>query len=116
MRRSELLAKPPADLSSEPGYREWKKPTFGACSVCGATGRLERHHVIALQHCRMLGAPLFDLRDSMLLGAHCRCHRDQTSAAARIPLSKVPPEAREFAVELLGEPAAEEYLARFYAG
>jgi hypothetical protein len=117
VRRSPLLAKPPADRSGEPGYRAWHAPVYGCCEVCAAgPGRLERHHVIHAQHVRAIDpAREWDLANSLLLFTHCRCHRDHTSAAARLPASKIPAEALEFAVELLGQERTEDYIARYYA-
>jgi len=116
MRRTDLRPRPPADHRSEPGYREWTKPTYGHCAVCGEEGPLERHHVIKRQHLRAEGLPVWDLRNSMLLGRYCRCHSRHTNAAVLIPLAAVPVEAQLYAVELLGEARAADYLARFYAG
>lgn len=40
---------------------------------------------------------------------------DHHHAVRRLPVSKVPPAAVEFAVELLGTNAAQLYLHRYYA-
>lgn len=116
MKRTPLIARAPVDHSGEPGYREWKTPSYGRCAVCGKWGLLIRHHVILEQHLRAIGAPAYDLRNAMRIGAGyvCACHRQQTSAVNRIPLAKVPDVAIEFAHELLGE-AAESYLTRYYS-
>jgi hypothetical protein len=115
LRRTELRLVPPVDRRGEPGYRAWHSTVFGNCAVCGiGTQRLERHHVVAEQHLRAIGVPCWDLRDSLLVGAHCRCHRNHTTAASRIPASKLTPESIEFAIEVLGAEVAELYLERYY--
>jgi hypothetical protein len=118
VKRSPLVAKPPVDHSGEPGYREWKTPSYGPCMVCGKWGLLFRHHVILEQHLRAMGAPAYNLRNAMQIGAGyvCVCHRQQTSATKRIAASKIPAAALEYAEELLGEEGAGEYMARYYSG
>ena len=116
MRRSTLRALPPVDRTGEPGYRAWHAPVYGRCAVCGAGPmRLERHHVIAEQHVRAAHGDPWDLRDSWLLGAHCRCHSRHTTAAQRLPASGIPAPAIEFAIELLGAEPADLYFDRYYA-
>ena len=116
MRRVPLRLVAPVDRSGEPGYRAWHAPVFGHCSVCGeGPGRLERHHVVHEQHVRAEGGAPWDLRNSWLLGTHCPCHSRHTSAAQRLPASKLPAEAIEFAIELLGAGPADLYFDRYYA-
>lgn len=115
MRRVPLEPKPPPDRTSEPGYREWHQPLFGRCECCGRPGRLLRHHVILEQHVRALDGDPWDLRNAIKLGVHCRCHAQHHLAAARLPCSKVPAPAIEFASELLGPGPADLYFDRYYA-
>lgn len=115
MKRTPLVAKPHVN-GSGPGRSEWKAPVYGYCAACGKHGLLLRHHVILEQHVRTAGGDPWDLRNSMTLGYYaCACHRDHHHAVRRLPLAKVPDVAIAFAVELLGEERAADYLARFYA-
>ena len=76
--------------------------------------RLERHHVIAEQRVRREGGDPWDLRNSWLLGAYCKCHSRQTTAAERLPAAKIPPDAVEFGIELLGQERWELEVERYY--
>lgn len=114
MRRTELRAVPPPDRTSEPGYREWHAPVYGRCAVCGERGRLVRHHVVMAQHCQAEGADPWDLRNSMGLGMHCRCHRAHHAAAERIRVACLPDAAIDFCVDVFG-PGAGAYLSRYYS-
>lgn len=114
MRRVPLRTAPPADHSSQPGWREWTAAVFGDCAACGHPGRLERHHVVHAQHVRD-PAKVFDLRNSLLLGVHCRCHSRHTTAAERLPASAITADNLAFMLELLGEDAAALYIGRYYA-
>jgi hypothetical protein len=76
---------------------------------------LERHHVITEQTVRREHGDPWNLCNSMELGRYCACHRRHTSAAGRLPLTAVPDAALAFAVDLLGEARAADYLARYYA-
>lgn len=117
MRRSPLLAKPPPDHRGEPGYWAFKARTNGECPICGQKGQLLRHHVIREQDVRAAKGDPWALANSIWIGVYCRerCHRRHHSHFRQIPLALVPPEAREFVIEVLGEPAADEYLRRYYA-
>ncbi len=116
MRRTPLIPRPPADHSHEPGYREWHAAISGRCEVCGMRGPLERHHVVAEQVVRREHGAVWDLSNSLELGRYCACHRRHTNAVSRLPRSAVPPSAERFAVELLGEDRAADYLSRYYSG
>jgi 5-methylcytosine-specific restriction endonuclease McrA len=116
MKRSPLRTRPAVDHRDEPGYGAWHAPVFGLCAVCGARGRLVRHHVVLAQHVRALSGPAWDLRNAMALGYFaCCCHRDHHHAVRRIPLARVPAAAIAFADELLGDAMAHAYLTRYYA-
>jgi hypothetical protein len=106
---------PRADHRSEPGFYAWKAPSFGCCAVCGVDGLLIRHHCVTENRVRREGGNPYDLRNALGLGAWCPCHRQHHSSAAKLPLSSVPPAAIAFAVELLGQDAAEAYMHRYYA-
>lgn len=116
MRRSTLKPAPPVDHRNEPGYREWHKPVFGDCARCGeGEQRLERHHLFHEQHVRAIRPDLvWDLRNSLKLGAYCRCHSRHTTAAERLSASLIDHEARAFGVEVFGEDAMELHIARYY--
>lgn len=113
MRRTPLLAKPPTDHSSEPGYKAWHAAVYGNCAVCDHPGRLERHHVLHEQHV-VDPARVWDLANSLLLGVHCRCHSRHTTAAERLPASAITAQNLAFMVELLGEDRAADYVVRYY--
>lgn len=117
MKRSPLVIKPPVDRSGEPGYRAWHQRQFGRCRCCGKPGLLVRHHCVLEQHIRAIGGDPWDLRNGLLLGAgySCRCHRDHHAACRRLPASKLPPEAIEFAIELLGAEQADAYIETYYS-
>jgi hypothetical protein len=115
VKRTPLRARP-VDHSGEPGYRAWKKAEHGSCAACGARGLLLRHHVIHEQHVRALGGDPYDLRNAIQLGYYaCACHREHHAAVRRLPRAILPPEAVEFATELLGAGPAEAYLSRYYS-
>lgn len=115
MRRTPLRLVAPPTHTDEPGYRAWHAAVWGRCAVCDQPGRLIRHHVVLEQHVRAAGGAPYDLRNALPLGYYaCSCHRDHHHAVRRLPLARVPPAAVEFAIELLGEPAAIDYLARYY--
>lgn len=98
--------------------RRWKEPRWGRCRVCGAWGRILRHHVVYRQHVRRAGGDEWALTNSLDVGALgvCDCHARHHSGAARIPVSVLPPQAVDFARRLLGEAAAEVYMRRYYGG
>jgi 5-methylcytosine-specific restriction endonuclease McrA len=97
------------------GEQAWKRPRWGSCQVCGKKGWLVRHHVVYRQVVEREGGDPWDLDNSMFLGRDCRCHGRQHSKHTRLPLEAVPPDAVQFARELLGDDRAREYLARQYA-
>jgi hypothetical protein len=76
-----------------------------------------RHHVALEQHVRREGGDPWDQRNAMLLGVFCRCHGDHhaPNGQRKLPLRKVPPAAVRFAVDLMGQDRAVEYLSRHYA-
>lgn len=116
LRRSTMRPTPPVDHRSEPGYSAWHKPVWGYCAACDeGLQRLERHHVFHEQHVRAVRPDLvWDLRNSLKLGAHCRCHSRHTTAAERLSASLIGDEARTFGIEVFGDGAMELYVARYY--
>lgn len=117
MKRTPLRSKPRTDHSSEPGYDTFKRWVWGECAGCGKRMLCLRHHVLTERLVRREGGDPWDLRNSVLIGAgyDCACHKAHHHATRRLPRSKVPAEAVEFAIELLGEARAADYLARHYA-
>lgn len=115
-RRTSLRARPKRVLRT-PEETAWKKPVRGFCDCCSRPcWRLEHHHVVSQNRIKQEGRHdmLWDPRNGMYL--HPDCHERHTNASRRIPLSKVPEDARQFAVELLGFHPAILYLSRYYAG
>lgn len=80
---------------------------------CGARA-VQRHHVLYRQLLRREGGDPDD--DRNLVDVCLACHGGQHGRANAIRLAVLPDSVFEFAAELLGAPAAYEYLARFYAG
>lgn len=102
---------------AEPGRAAWKAAHSGRCEGCGRRGPLVRHHVVEEQDVRRYGGDPWDLRNAMELGRYCRCHADHHAPNGRgkLPLARVPRAAVEFAVLLVGEDRAVNYLRRHYA-
>lgn len=117
----------------EPGEAEWKRPRWGRCKVCNAHGRVVLHHLVSERKVRdatsleqQAAGIAWDRRNAIPIGApdvwrsggetDCRCHRWHHDHFARIPFALVSAEAREFAVEILGEGPAVEYWRRHYEG
>lgn len=117
LKRTSLLRKRPAK-TIEPGAYEYKKVELGRCQVCGAPGLVRRHHIVYEQHVRRAGGDPYSLANSMWIGIEghtCQCHPRHHSGMARIPLDLIPDTAMAFAVDLLGEDRAADYLCRRYA-
>jgi hypothetical protein len=92
-------------------------PRVAKCEVCGKRGPVTRHHVVYRQHVRNYGGDQWDPANSMLVGdryGNCTCHAQHHAGARRIPTSKVPAAALEFAVRLMGRHAAVAYFRRYY--
>ena len=106
-----------AQRRAEPGYFAWHRARQGVCAICGESGLVFRHHVVLEQHVRTEHGDPWNRANSLDIGAWCEagCHELHHSAAKRIPRSKIPPAAIDFAVELLGEARTSAYLARYYA-
>ncbi len=85
------------------------------CMACGdllETGGWHAHHVVTQQHIRRADGDVWDPRNAMRLCAPC--HDAHHSRQRPIPYSAVPPDALEFADELLGRDGAEAFFARYY--
>lgn len=105
----------PAGVEEDYGARaEWKTARRGKCAVCGQRGVVLRHHVITERHVREANGDPWDLRNSMDVGAFCRCHANHHAAVRRIPLDLVPDAALTFAVDLYGDVKAAAYFVRYY--
>lgn len=108
---------PTVDSVDSPGG--WSDyPDVAECEVCGKRGPVTRHHVVYQQHVRNYKGDEWDPANSMLVGAkfgRCTCHaRHHAGGEGRIPMSKVPESARQFAINLLGAAAAHYYFRRYY--
>lgn len=86
---------------------------------CGRKA-IHRHHCVYAQHLRARAGrdrALFRkwFKDERGLVPVChRCHASHHNAVDRIPLTVLPDSVFEFAAEVLGGPAAWEYLTRRY--
>ena len=93
----------------------WKLAVLhkGLCVVTGNRPE-QSHHVVTRQKLRKIGREdaWWDARNGVPVTT--RAHQRHHSRHAPIPLSSLPPEALEFAAEVLGD-AAPDYLRRFYA-
>jgi hypothetical protein len=91
------------------------------CVACGKRA-VHRHHACYAQELRRVAGKdaarfraLF--KDDRNLVAVCvHCHVDHHNVVKRLPLSVLPDSVFEFAAEVLGGPAAYEYLVRRYEG
>jgi hypothetical protein len=83
--------------------------------VCGCGQRAAQlHHVVYQQHVRRHNGDLTD--DRNLAPVAWRCHHEHHSRRRPLPMHCLPGSVFEFARELMGGPAAYEYLARRYDG
>lgn len=100
-----------------PGEREWKTPRWGRCENCGwiAVVPLHGHHVVARQVLARAGLNQWDERNKMSLCPRCHFEHEYGMENRKIGLEKVPERALAFAVDVLGEDQAAEYLQRHYA-
>jgi hypothetical protein len=97
--------------------KRWRSALGTRCghpSCPGHVEALELHHCVYAQHVRAAGGDLFDPRNALTIGRDC--HGSHHQRVYVIPLTALPDAALEFAVELLGRPAAYEYLRRRYSG
>lgn len=112
MKRTGLRSRPRRKPSIERVLaRDFRAAVFakGSC-LCGASPT-DPHHVVYQQHLRG-EHPLWDPRDGVPL---CRpCHEAHHNGSRRVPCSRLPDEALEFAFEVLGAYAS-DYLTRRYA-
>ena len=112
----------------EPGEAAWKRKRYGRCAVCGTYGRVIRHHLLIEQEIRreataeqLAAGAAWDPRNALAVGApmplggRCTCHADHHSAKRRIPYARIPAEAKEFAVEILGHAKAYAWYQRYYS-
>ena len=84
------------------------------CGSCGTRrGPFHLHHVIYRQEVRRNRGNQKDPANLMPLCVPC--HQDHHARKRPVPLARVPAEAVEFAVRLLGEDRAHVYLTRRYA-
>lgn len=83
--------------------------------VCGCGRRaVHRHHVVYEQEVRRVGGSVRDARNLVPV-AH-DCHGAHHARARPLPVHVLPDSAFDFATELMGAPAAFEYLSRRYSG
>lgn len=104
----------PADIA---GREAWAAATAAdpRCACCGRGGRMHGHHVVLARHVRKHGGDVWDLRNRLSVAPACHLAHHESSGRHRIALSVLRPENVQFAVGLLGEEAAREYLDRHYA-
>lgn len=82
---------------------------------CGCAWRVtHRHHVVYQQHVRQHNGDLDDPRN--LIPVAWRCHHEHHSRLRPYRMVMLPNEVFDFARDLMGGPAAYEYLARRYDG
>ena len=81
---------------------------------CEDRGRPHQHHVTYVQEVRRHGGEMLDPRNALTLCV--RHHGRHHSRQEPVPLRVLRRENIEFAVELMGAPAAYEYLRRRYVG
>jgi hypothetical protein len=94
--------------------KRWLNAKAKRCALCGRRKGLTQHHVVYEQHVRKHGGDPFDPRDGLTvcLDEHNRHH---DGSAWKIPVARLRPDNLQFALELLGDYAA-DYLARHYDG
>lgn len=93
------------------------------CAVCGRAGNDEKgnpvpweaHHVITKAYLKRYGHPLWHPDNSLRVCSE-PCHGQHTRGFKRMPLSCLTDRNIAYAVTLLGEPKAHEYLTRHYSG
>ena len=123
VKRSPLARKSPIRRSVrvtprlDPAQRAWKQPRYGQCENCGLADPwpLHGHHVIARQVLARHGLPQWNAANRMNLCSRCHFEHEYGMENRRIPISRVPVRAVEWAVETLGEDVAVLYLDRHYA-
>lgn len=112
LRRKPLLSRP-RRVPKDPRREAWKYPAAGFCDCCSRPSwHLQRHHVVYEQHVRKEGGDVWAMANSMLL--HPDCHAQHHAAVKRIPVAKIPREAMDFAIGLMGRDRAALYLTRYY--
>jgi hypothetical protein len=83
--------------------------------VCGCRGRAaHNHHVVYAQHVRQHGGDVRDERN--LAPVTFACHGAHHGRSRPLRLAVLPDAVFEFAAELMGGPAAYEWLGRRYEG
>jgi 5-methylcytosine-specific restriction endonuclease McrA len=90
------------------------RPYDRGCLACGNLLGIDwhAHHVVTQQHIRRAGGDVWDPRNAMRVCASC--HDAHHNRSRPISGLKVPVEAAEFAIELLGRDRAEAYFERYY--
>jgi 5-methylcytosine-specific restriction endonuclease McrA len=115
VRRSALKRKPrprkqPDELEAMAAFKV-AALAQGCCQVCGGPADVA-HHVLHRQAVAREGGDIWAPANAMAL---CDADHDAHHNRQRpIPYSAVPPDAWDFANELLGRDGAEAYFARYY--
>ena len=105
-----------AGAGDRPGERRFVDTHKGCRNPeCRGTGnRHHQHHAVYRQQVRRHGGDEWDPRNALLL---CdSCHLRHHNRCPALPATVLRSENIAFAVELLGAPAAYEYLRRRYTG
>lgn len=88
--------------------------------VCGCGRRgVQKHHVVYVQELRRAGPDRFEVLrvdPRNLVPVAPGCHAAHHARSVAFPVRVLPDSVFEFAAELLGGPAAFEYLSRRYRG
>lgn len=88
-----------------------------ACAACGRADRpWEAHHVVEKGHLKREGIGDLMHPDNALRLCEYPCHAQHTNAHKRLALSCLTDRNIAYAVILLGEQTAHNYLTRHYAG
>jgi hypothetical protein len=102
--------------AAAPGQAEWRAAAAAVsrCESCETRrGPFQLHHVIYRAEVRRRRGDQYDVLNGMGL---CRsCHENHHARTRPVLRAKIPAAALAFAIRLMGEDAADVYLARRYA-
>lgn len=115
--RTATLDSRPRVRTPEPAERAWKRPRYGRCESCGLidTRPLHGHHIIARQVVARAGGDEWNPANRLDLCARCHFNHEFGQANRKIAVDRIPERALAFAVDVLGEAGAADYIRRHYA-